>query len=213
MIWKLPVTLGIAAMIFILGPLARADTIITPNNNGELIIPDGSLITATYFTPPGPSPGGFYTINFQFQGGYGFARGDYLDGDNGVITFTTPVSNLSFTWVASNFFSAVALDTNGIGYNFDTCAPFIPTCAGGIGVGSFGASGITSVIWNAGFGFGGISSMSYTVNAIPTPEPSTLLLLGMGLTGLVGSFRRKFSAFIYEWTGDRQNYDGVPHPL
>jgi PEP-CTERM motif len=176
-----------ATLMSALCPMVKADTIVTPNNNGVLIVPDGSLITAMFFTPPGGSLSGFYTIDFQFQNGYGYARGDYNDGDNGVITFTNPVSNLSVNWEAtgSEFSMFAATNPGGSLYRCDPLP--CPTQA------SFPGPGITSLSWQNDKGFSGIDSLTYTVTA--SPEPSSLLLLGSGLMALVGLFRRKVSVY------------------
>jgi hypothetical protein len=85
---KLGVTLAVAMLMFVLVPMASADLITTPT--GILVIPDDSQITAVLFFPPAT-----FGVDFQFPGGTGSAIGNFNDGDQTSITFTTPVTNLS----------------------------------------------------------------------------------------------------------------------
>ena len=109
MIGKVSVSLIILILLFLITPLARAETIVlsspgTTNGLSVLIIPDGSTITSEIYSPPGGSATGLWTINFTFADGFGMSRGDTNDGDGGFITFATPVSNLTITWATSNAF-------------------------------------------------------------------------------------------------------------
>ena len=180
---RLTLSLALAVLVLGISSLARADTIVNPDGNGELIIPDGSLITDMYFTPPGSTLTGFYTIDWTFADGYGTEWDDYNDGGFGSITFTTPVSDLVIQYVSRGQFFT-------LGYPYFNCFDETGGCNGIL---DLAGPGITGFSWGGSNGFAGISSMTYTVDAIATPEPGSLVFLGLGLLALVGFSRRKNS--------------------
>jgi hypothetical protein len=183
MIRRLTVALPLAILMFVLAPRANADTFPTPNGDGTFVIPDGSVITDEYFTPPGSTLSGFYTVDWTFADGYGTERTDANDGGWGSMTFTTPVADLVFDWVGGGIFGANSNDGEAF-----SCY----SCGQDTGVAMFTGPGITSISW---FGFqqlGGIDSMSYTLDGpgVPTPEPSALLLLCAGLSACLAIRKR-----------------------
>ena len=149
-----------------------------------LVIPDGSQITGSFTLPAGtynvgPTPG----VNFQFADGTGTAVGEFNDGDQGTIHFTTPLTSLTVNWIAggTSFFSIFTNDGQGF-----TCEYLALDCTSS---GTFTATGgITSLTWTTAYGYGGPDSISYALDGpVVAPEPATLLLLTVPL--LLGLMR------------------------
>ena len=176
---KLTVTLAIALMMFAFAPMmARADTITTPNGY-PLIIPNGSQV-ASIFTINNPSDPGL-GVTFSFSGGTGEATEFPRDGGGSVIDFTAPVTNLTFTAFldAADSGSIEALSPTGGGFYFD-CGIGMTRCPSDPF--QLSVSGPVSEISIGAFqGASGIESMSFTVGV---PEPSTILLLSLGLIAI-----------------------------
>ena len=88
---------AIACAVLFFATVVHADTLTTVN--GTTVYPDGSVITSETIVVPTFDNGfqGYTEIQFQFQGGSGFALSDFEDarGEFGLIAFTAPVSNLS----------------------------------------------------------------------------------------------------------------------
>jgi hypothetical protein len=192
---------AIAFAVLFFATLVHADTLTTVN--GTIVYPDGSVITAETIVVPTAGNGfeGFTEIEFKFQGGSGFAESDSSDafGDFGAISFTVPVSNLSVDWEAE---FGIYMNFTDAGGELESIlagpCEFYPVtaCNGIVGFAGPGTFGITWDTDQAGFdiaGFGGISSLTFAA----LPEPSGLLLLGSGLSGLVGLSCRK--AFVHRF--------------
>lgn len=192
--WRAKLKFAIAFAVLFFATLAHADTLTTVN--GTIIYPDGSVITSETIVVPTSSNGfrGFTAIGFQFQGGYGSALVDESDGvgDVGSITFTEAVSDLLVGWEAGYGIYMNFHDTGGELESVlaGPCQSYpVSACTGTVGFAGPETFGITWDTEQAGFnvaGFGGISSLTFT----PVPEPSSLLLLGLGLTSLIGLSRK-----------------------
>lgn len=181
------VKLAVAFAVVMFASLAQADQITTAT--GALTIPSGSSVTALDLIPipHGLEWGDVYLADYSFAGGTGDTEGNSLLGYTGTIDFTSPVADLSFTWLGVTLFTAS--DNAGDSFLCDV------SCLAGTE--AFSGTGITEISWQAGDEQGGISSMTFTVDpADPpdppsVPEPSSLLLSGMGLATLIGFGRRK----------------------
>lgn len=96
------VRLAAAFAVVLFATLARADSINTPT--GTLIIPDGSTETAFGIAPP-PTPqieeifGDQYYVDYSFADGTGETAGNYLASYSGQVNFSSPVSNVTFSWM------------------------------------------------------------------------------------------------------------------
>jgi hypothetical protein len=186
---KLTVTLGIALLMLVLAPMASADLITTPT--GILVIPDGSQVTSVFLVSPV-----VFGVDFQFQGGTGSTFGNVLDGYLGKITFTVPVTNLSFTAIMLTQVGSIFADAPSGQVPVFGCSDFPPLpptnpCPGQPF--DITLSGpIDRLFWTSAFvtSLSGIESMSFTVDA-GDPPTSSLILFGFGLMGLFVSSRRK----------------------
>ena len=166
--------LAVAFAVLLFAVVVRADTV---NVNGiPMIIPDGSTVTSvtTSETPFGDLT---YNVDYSFADGTGSTEFQLHSGDlstNGEVFFTSPVSELEFSYFGNPFLVGDNLGDDFFGPEGSTSYS-----------GTFAGPGITSISWQ-GFTFvDGITSLSYTV-----PEPSSLLLSGMGLAALIGLARR-----------------------
>jgi hypothetical protein len=180
------VKLAVAFAVLLFASLAQADQIDT--STGVITIPDGSTVTSVDFIPfpHGEEWGNTYLVDYSFLGGTGETEGNSLLGYDGTIDFTSPVSDLSFSWLGVTLFTA----SDNVGDSF-LCDV---SCLAGTE--AFPGTGITEITWQAGDEQGGISAMTFTADPAdppPVPEPSTLLLSGLGLAALIGLARRKLA--------------------
>lgn len=188
---------AILVLAAITAPNACGDTLTDPN--GIIIYPDGSVITSNTYVAATAANGydGYTAISFAFPGGYGSAANETQlgAGESGQIVFTEPVSNVSIYWEDS-----YGLYMNFYSYEYGELGSFTePVCASSSatlcnGVVSFADPGQFEMTWTTSqsgygaYGYGGVSSLNYTV----IPEAPTYILLLAGL-GLIGLFQRKRS--------------------
>ena len=162
--------LAVAFAVLLFASVVRADQVSV--DGIPLIIPDGSTVTSTSIgstgsVPPAPT----FTVDYSFADGTGFSEfiGGGGGGDTGEISFTNPVSSVEISFFGSEF------EVNGLFFNYNPGAP--PTDSATL------VGPITYISWQTGDVLAGITS--FTV-----PEPSSLLLSGMGLAALIGLARR-----------------------
>lgn len=101
---------------------------------------------------------------------------------NGVINGVNPttVSQLYIDWVSADVFTLGYIDTSSIGHVSETIT-FAPSSTIGTAIGFYGDLRAT------GASLGNFTSLTIQ----PVPEPSTLVLGGMSLAGLIAVIRRK----------------------
>jgi hypothetical protein len=159
---------------------------------GPLYFPDGATIT---------SVGAVYLdgqfneqLDYSFGDGTGVTDDPVVDSDVGSISFSAPVTSVTFGFTSdSEPFNVTFYGPSG--------APFETFSDAGSGAGAFSGvesltfdTDVTRIFWILGAGdtgFGGITSLSYTEApaAVSTPEPASILLVGIGLMALLG-FKR-----------------------
>jgi hypothetical protein len=166
MIRKLAVSITMAMLLFVLVPQARPDST-TVSVEEILAIPplivDGAPAQATVDN----MPDGIYFVGQGFDIGYSWGA-------------------LQQTSMASFGVSDAQITTWDSSMSFVGCA-WGQDCAGTVYLGS-GVSGTGFMNYTPHYAYMAIDSLTYS-----TPEPSSLLLLGSGLLGLVGFYRRRIT--------------------
>jgi hypothetical protein len=193
------IKLVVAFVVLLFASLAQADTLLLyePSDPTVLVsviaIPDGSAITSESFIPPGGSAIGLWIVDYSFADGTGFAQGDTNDDVFGAITFTLPVSSVTFGWLG-DIFAVEASD----GESFAACPNFYQGCGINSGVQTFAGNDITGLTWAGNDpGYGGISSLAYTLKPVNALEPSSLLLSAIGIAALFFLFTKlKIRAYL-----------------
>lgn len=172
---KLKLRVAFAVLLF--ASVLRADTLIVGYN--PVTIPDGSTITSEQaFADPNY---GFPTsyVSYTFADGLGYSDAEVEEfGSWGELDFSTPVTSITFSWFGGPFY---AIDNEG--ESFDYGSNDI-----GQGIETFTGVGITEITWQSNSS-AGIESMTYALDSTgppSVPEPSALLLSGMGLAALIG---------------------------
>lgn len=167
-----------AAMALILmavsAPSAKADGTLTYT----LTEKGSSTALATWTMPLNPSPTCSFSTCFEDDNFFAFTTDVSIDGG-------APVSDL-LVFLNTSLFPQDLNDNNGL----------IPEFTGPQ-LYSGHESNPTMIIPASGFftlvddGMNGVAGTVYTLDVVPTPEPSTLLLFGSGLFALAIRKRRK----------------------
>lgn len=162
--------LAIALAVLFFASQAHADSGPAQIDDG-IYIPAGSTVTSNTFY----SESDEWIVDFSFAGGTGSAWGNGDEGFAGNLLFTTPVEDVTFSWVGEPFTA-----TDNIGDDFITYD-------GPTGTTTFDGPGITEIRWTSGdLSAGGITSIDPASDSQSVPEPSSLLLSGIGLAALIG---------------------------
>ncbi|MCD6199426.1 MAG: PEP-CTERM sorting domain-containing protein [Deltaproteobacteria bacterium] len=131
-------------------------------------------------------------------------QGIYLDNgtynDNGfgslTMSFTGSTNAFGFTWgMAEPFATWVLTAYNAANTVLDTQnLPSTGSSSSGeyYGIAADGTSYAT-LSWSGSYDWIAIDNFTYTSSSEPVPEPSTILLMGTGLLGIIGFGRKRFN--------------------
>lgn len=172
------IKLAVAFAVLLFAVRAHADGIST--DSGVVFIPDGSTINSIQNL--GYQPFGYdeSIVSFTFADGTGTASAYGGLGAGGTLDFTNPVSDPSFEWEGLTFSAS-----DNVGDSFSSYPSFDTS-----GTVTWQGPGITSMQWISANEGGGIASLDPTPNSQSVPEPSSLLLSGIGLAALIGLAHR-----------------------
>ncbi len=168
MIERHALSVAVVVMLFVLAPQAKADSITVPVDEILAIPPvivDGAPAQATIEY----LPDGLYFVGSGFDIGYSWSGLQQIS----TTYFGVPDAQI-LTWNSNMSF---------VGCSWGQ------SCAGTVYFGNSGISGAGFMSYTPHIAFMVIDSLTYS-----TAEPSSFLLIGSGLLGLVGLSRRKISA-------------------
>jgi hypothetical protein len=190
--------------LFLLGSLLNANAIpITDSNdsalNGATVIDFESEALGSYsslnFADVTITGDGNLTISNDGNGIYTPPADQFLDNRYGngdfYFDFTSNVSAFGLQIGAVNFTQTLsAFDSGGNLIESVTIFNQSPSFVGYYGIASL-SDNIGSFSLSSGSDWVVLDNLSYVGGGAPVPEPSTMLLFGAGLAGLVGYTRRK----------------------
>ncbi len=203
---KLLSTLLASALLTVSAGAAMADTIASYGSTASA--PSGIINTATVSTS-GPTynipTGGIWAGPIGSSSWVGINPKDYPGGGhvepNGTYTYSTTFAatsneTMTLTVLADD---TTSISLNGVNILSPTsfaaaahCVNGLPTCTA---TDTFSFSGFTNGINTLSFDVSQVylnaTGLDYSGSLAVTPEPSSLLLLGSGLTGMAGMFFRR----------------------
>lgn len=193
---NLIVSFAITMLMFVLASSAMASTAISDSVHVNAGVAPGVLLTTQLSPgncPPIDLPGPYKGLSYsQGSDGATVSAFYFCGSSDTVIDFAIPLSDLSVSWFTSpgNGFGyfALAVDDNVnnplANFSMDLIGP-APNVSE--------SNDVTEISYDISFPFGRGGTLTLVGPESEVPEPSSLLLLGSGLLGLAGLFRRKIS--------------------
>ena len=127
-------------------------------------------------------------VAHSFAGGEGSFYMDFLHGYFGNIDFTAPEHSITFDWITGSAFTVLYGGPRGIDGWFQSYDHRGDDTI-------FRRGDLSWIDWTAGWrdrpGRGGVTSIGGTGGSATVPEPSTILLLALGLVGVVFTRRNR----------------------
>lgn len=187
-------TLALLALLVLSAP-AHADAYQTGTGYGPLYYPDGATVTSVTFDLNSQVP--IWELDYSFADGTGvtFDNNDY--GDTGYMFFTTPITDATFAYnYSAGPLTMTFYNAQDVPFETLTDGMYASGATSSVDAITFpeNVAEIQWVVGTGGYDWGGITSLSYTLDGpddpapVPTPEPGSLPFTVLGMTLLGAGF-------------------------